>query len=115
MEALRRRRPARACDREDASKRHHAIAGGTWYAVARRGLHAFAWAEKTGWSEIVDEKTGDKLIGKGLVAATCGTPDGLVAVSNTGAMFRLEAGPKGMAWKQLAKSDAGRCTIRPAR
>jgi hypothetical protein len=81
--------------------RHHAVVNGTWYATNRRGLYTMRWTER-GWEELVDDKQGEALLGRDTNGGLVATPDGLVAISNKGAVFRFD----GKAWKLVSKASA---------
>jgi hypothetical protein len=86
---------------ELSGSRFHAVVGDTWYATSRRSLHTMKW-NGDAWKEVVDEKTGDKLVGKDSLGGIAATPEGLVGVTQKGAVFRLEKTGK---YKQLAKAS----------
>ena len=81
--------------------RHHAVANGVWYATAYRALHTVC-CDAAGWREVVDEKTGDKLSNDDRHGGIAGTPDGLLAVSQHGAVSRLD----GDRYTEVAKGAA---------
>jgi hypothetical protein len=78
----------------------HAVVQGTWYVTSDRDLETWRWAAE-GWQQVVDEKTGEALVGRERLAAIAGG-DALYAVTNQGTVFRL-AGDR---YEKLADGSA---------
>lgn len=72
------------------------------YVVTIRGLQTYGWRDGA-WTEVVEEKKGDSIVGKARVGGVIGMGDHALAVLTNGTICRFD----GMKWTKTEESIPG--------